>query len=483
MIKSREQNIYFLQRNIGYPGKEYAFSPSEKYPEYLFGDETMSSWPNDVYKAVRDGLIMMGMDEENIGTTQWNPFGEFIKPGDHVVLKPNMVMNRNLIESNGTECLITHPAVVRAVLDYVLIALDGVGRVTIGDAPVQSCNFEKLVEEQGYDLLINFYKNSGITVAIEDFRVTKALIRHGVVSNQKLKDGKTCTAVNIGSYSVQAKGQYDKLRVTGYNPDHMELHHNSKTHEYLISNTILDADVIINLPKPKTHRKAGMTGALKNVIGINGNKDWLPHHRKGSVNSGGDEYKNKNIFKSTAANLLDYINRRNQKGAFFPQLLCGLIHGCVILGNWTAQDNYNEGSWYGNDTIWRTIVDLNRILLYADKTGVLQNEKQRKIFIIGDMIVSGEGEGPLMPSPIQKGILIFGWNAVAFDTVVSDIMGFDYKKIPSIYKCYGQQEFPLIAFDEKEISIQTDLECEEKLNARGFIPASGWKEHIEKGMQ
>jgi len=31
----------------------------------------------------------------------------------------------------------------------------------------------------------------------------------------------------------------------------------------------------------KLHRKAGITCALKNLIGINGNKEYLPHHRLG----------------------------------------------------------------------------------------------------------------------------------------------------------------------------------------------------------
>jgi len=38
--------------------------------------------------------------------------------------------------------------------------------------------------------------------------------------------------------------------------------------EYLISNTILEADVIINLPKPKTHRRAGIIGAMNNLVEI-----------------------------------------------------------------------------------------------------------------------------------------------------------------------------------------------------------------------
>ena len=63
---------------------------------------------------------------------------------------------------------------------------------------------------------------------------------------------------------------YEKVRVTNYNLNLMKEHYNPKKNEYLIPNTILEADVIINLPKPKTHRKAGITGAMKNFVGING---------------------------------------------------------------------------------------------------------------------------------------------------------------------------------------------------------------------
>ena len=77
----------------------------------------------------------------------------------------------------------------------------------------------------------------------------------------------------------------------------LKLHHNFEKNEYLIPNSILQADVFSNLPKPKTHKRAGITGAMKNLVGISGSKDWLPHHRRGSKFDGGDEYLNHNLFK------------------------------------------------------------------------------------------------------------------------------------------------------------------------------------------
>ena len=480
MDERREREIIIVQRDTIYPESRAAFSPSKMFPEYPFSADTLSYQDNTVYQMVRDGLIMMGLDKDHVGRTEWNPLGEIISPGDHVLLKPNMVMDRNNIEENGTDCLITHPSIVRAVLDYVIIALANTGRIVVGDAPLQSCDFARLIQEQGYCSIVNFYKKQGINVELIDFRSVKSQVKHGVVQITDKESSDHCIVVNLGKLSEHKSTSYERLRVTNYNPNEMQHHHNDYKHEYMVAASVLTADVIINLPKPKTHRKAGVTGALKNLIGINANKDWLPHHKKGAIDSGGDEYKNRNIFKGWEADLLDYVNRRSWKGFVFSQILRVVRHGCFLMGNWTASDNYREGSWYGNDTIWRTIVDLNRILLYVVKNGKLQNERQRKIFIIGDMIISGEGEGPLIPTPIQKGILLFGWNAVAFDTVVSDIMGFDYKKIPSIYECYGQQTLPLVDFAAEDIDINVDSKCNENLNKRSFTPSLGWKGHIEK---
>ena len=59
------------------------------------------------------------------------------------------------------------------------------------------------------------------------------------------------------------------------------------THEYLISRSAMDADVFINLPKLKTHKKVGVTLSLKNLVGINGDKNYLPHFCIGTPAEGG----------------------------------------------------------------------------------------------------------------------------------------------------------------------------------------------------
>jgi hypothetical protein len=66
---------------------------------------------------------------------------------------------------------ITHGSVIRAVLDYAYIALQGQGIITIGDAPVQSCKFEEVIRIAGLDQVIKYYnENTEINLRLVDFR-------------------------------------------------------------------------------------------------------------------------------------------------------------------------------------------------------------------------------------------------------------------------------------------------------------------------
>ena len=91
-----------------------------------------------------------------------------------------MVLECNKSETGDERSLYTHPSIVAAVIDYVLIALGKNGRIIVGDAPVQECNFEKLIAESGYSDLISFYKGKGIDIDIVDFRELKSVVKNGM---------------------------------------------------------------------------------------------------------------------------------------------------------------------------------------------------------------------------------------------------------------------------------------------------------------
>jgi Domain of unknown function (DUF362) len=119
-----------------------------------------------------------------------------------------------------------------------------------------------------------------------------------------------------------------------------------------------------------------------------------------------------------------------------------------------------NGNWYGNDTIWRMILDLNKILLYANTDGSLRSEQPqaRKAYIsIVDAIISGEGNGPEAPDPRHVGLLVGGVCPVAVDAVCARFMGFDWKKIPSIRCGFSIDRYPLCEFDYSDIVIDSSI--------------------------
>ncbi|HET9480423.1 MAG TPA: DUF362 domain-containing protein, partial [Candidatus Polarisedimenticolia bacterium] len=259
--------------------------------------------------------------------------------------------------------------------------------------------------------------------------------------------------------------------------------HNAGTHAYLFPASILRADVLINLPKLKTHRKAGITGALKNLVGINGSKDFLPHHTAGATEDGGDEYRRRSPRKWIVSALRDAIEGRRSPAAR------RLLHQVERLVKATGRivpfpDPYWEGSWHGNDTVWRMVHDLHRVLLLADPAGIVRPLPQRRCLALVDAIVAGEGDGPMRPTARPAGLLIAGVNAAAVDLVCCRVMGFDEKKVPLLRNAIGADLVPGVpSLDAIRVVSNSgrwrrpfELTRDETL---AFTPPSGWSDAIE----
>ncbi len=88
------------------------------------------------------------------------------------------------------------------------------------------------------------------------------------------------------------------------------------------------------------------------------------------------------------------------------------------------------------------MLDLNRILFYADREGAVRSEPQRRYLTIVDGIVAGEGEGPLGATPVEAGLLIGGFDPVLVDAVCAEAMGFDPAKIPMIREAFASRLLP-----------------------------------------
>jgi uncharacterized protein (DUF362 family)/Pyruvate/2-oxoacid:ferredoxin oxidoreductase delta subunit len=139
----------------------------------------------------------------------------FVKPGMRVLLKPNL-----LAAAEEEQAVTTHPMLVRAVAELVQAAG---GRVLIGDSPAGPISGNAEVMHK-----------SGMLAAAE-----------------------ACGASLVPFESVVWK--------------------QNQGADYFIARPVLEADLLINLPKIKTHSQTLYTGAVKNLFGV------IPGERKMEV--------------------------------------------------------------------------------------------------------------------------------------------------------------------------------------------------------
>lgn len=463
------------------------FDPDFLFPEYPFKGSEISFSPNYVYKGIRDTFRVLGFDASNYGKPQWNPLGVVIKPGQSVVLKPNFVMHENRA-GHSIESVITNGSVLRAIVDYVLIALENSGEICIVDAPQYEADYEKILDITGTKQFVDeLRKRTRVSIILADLRVEQAIEKDGlVVRRQRLKgDPKGYIAIDMGerSYFRGLRDKVTSLRGSDYDSAETVLHHNENRHEYLLSKTIMSADVFINVPKLKTHRKTGVTLCLKNLIGINGDKNWIPHYRLGGPRSGGDEHSTENVLRDIECVIKDkfksYVFGAGPVGLLMSRIIRKAQKSIVAC---TDYFDIRGGSWYGNDTLWRSILDLNHILLYADKSGCLQNSMQRKYLAIIDGIIGGQGDGPYHTESAFSGCVITGMNPVSVDLVAIQFMGLDYKKIPKVRYALDSDSFG--HYEKPQYELHTNDEgWKDRLSSGkscvSFKPAFSWKGHIE----
>jgi hypothetical protein len=109
------------------------FHPSEPYPEYPFLE--ISTERNHAYEMVRDCLTLLEYDKHHVGLRKWNPLDQIVRPGDLVLVKPNLIKEAHQFDQSEWQSVMTHGSIIRAVTDYVILALKGRGKIIIADAP------------------------------------------------------------------------------------------------------------------------------------------------------------------------------------------------------------------------------------------------------------------------------------------------------------------------------------------------------------
>ncbi len=415
------------------------YHPHIDYPEFTFPQRSPSQ--NPPYDLLRILLRNLGYDRERYGTKGWNPLGVFIRPGDNVLLKPNFVTSFHS-EDADLFSVVTHPSILRALADYVYLALEGNGKIIIADAPQMDCNWVDLMRIQHMESIQDFYWSEfRFPVEVIDLRNFELIrSRNPAYSTNRRKlpgDPKGEVVVNLGCKSDFYELSGGDYYGADYNREETARHHHGEVHEYCLSRTVLESDVIISIPKMKVHKKVGVTLNLKGFVGANTNKNYLIHYRLRGPKHSGDQYPD-------AIRKADQWILRGQRWLFDAFLArqrawgdCGykvamLAHDVLIRPFHRVSPTtllVDGGNWHGNDSAWRMAADLAKILYFSDRNGLLQEAQQRRFFCVVDGIIGGERNGPLSPSPQKAGCLVAGEDPVAVDMVTTRLMGFDIRKI------------------------------------------------------
>lgn len=423
-------NVAIVKRNInGYPWFP-PFDPHEAYPEYPFN--SISNVENHVYEMVRQALWDLELDRVNRGKPEWNPFRSIIAPGSCVVIKPNFALDYNT-EHKGRAAIAavtTDGSVLRPIIDYAYKACGDQGKIIICDTPLQNSVsvqlFNNVVTFNGVSQTVSELKNRGVGISLLDLRSqVREVTARGFWRLRKLEgDPLGYVTFDLGKLSAFEDCPHLE-RVETNDWENVSKYHSKGRHIYSISKTLLAAETVINVPKLKVHKKTGLTVALKNMFALSNRKDLIPHWRRGVDNNPSMTSKVAELLRTlysipATRPIAQYLDR---------YFLGGKLDG--------------HGNWRGNDTTWRAVLDLNRILMYGDIKGTLHNTVQRNVFVIVDGIIAGERQGPLGPKPKPFGAIIAGNNAVEVDIACSQIMRLDPSKVMLLVHAIERHELPL----------------------------------------
>lgn len=336
--------------------------------------------------TIKDSLKKMFLD---LGYPEKNPLGEIIEPGNTVFIKPNWVASRWRASCDHVDDLysvITHPSLLEALADFVAEALGDEGKIIIADNPSIDADFNELMDYT--QIKERLHGKYGCELEIKDLRplVCDDLKNYGkkYLMVSQGGDDQGTIEVNLGKDSLLYGLDPQRFRGVFDERDETIASHTGETQLYTFARSLYDADVYISVPKLKTHQKVGVTLNLKGLVGAITNKNQLVHWQIGYPEIHGDEYPNKEAYDASKKAKVTH-----------------------------------RGSWPGNDTIWRMVVDLYKGF----------KMKEKKYFTVVDGVCGGQGQGPFCPYSKNSNTLIAGEDLFAVDCVATRYMGINPEKI------------------------------------------------------
>jgi hypothetical protein len=254
--------------------------------------------------------------------------------------------------------------------------------------------------------------------------------------------------VDLGTRSLvePIARDYRRFRVTMYDPRRMKVNHRPGLHRYLIARDVLEADLVLNVPKLKTHKKAGLTAALKNLVGINGNKDYLPHHRKGGAQPRRRQLRARHPAQAAGRG---HPRPRQPPPALAPLLRARqpLRLPLPVLRPHPRPAHRHRGRLARQRHGLAHVPRPQQGPAVRRRAGAASTRTpQRAVLSLCDGLVAGEGDGPLRPDPRPFGGLLAAVNPAVLDWIAALVMGLDPARIPISARAFAPAPLPLATF-------------------------------------
>jgi len=408
-------------------------------------------------------------------------------PARLIALKPNWVQEVHEYRSEVWVPVITHPTLLVSLIEVLGERIAGPATLCICDAPHTYADFAAIARRGGLvdELERLRARFPALRIELLDLRRERWVRREGVVTGRlrNPEDPRGYVRLDLARDSLFF-GHHGEGRYYGadYDSSAVNAHHRGALHEYLIAGSAMACDLFINLPKLKTHKKTGITCCLKNLVGINGDKNWLPHHTEGTPRSGGDEFPEETLASSLERRARKLGMRVMLRAPYLGTWLYRKARrvGLQVLGD--SESVMRHGNWQGNDTCWRMALDLNRALLYGRADGGWNAAgNPRNYLAIVDGIVGGQGNGPLCPDPADSRVLLAGSNPAEVDALACRLMGFDPEDLPIVARAFDAHRWPIGTRPLASLRVH-DARAGSEIALRdvapalpgGFAPHFGW---------
>lgn len=371
-----------------------------------------------------------------------------------IFLLCNFVQHRRANETwDQYRAKVTQSEVIEALSDLLCRIYPLGCHIQIGNAPLQNAEWDRIVADgqltEMVDRLREKWPNCHFELCDLRQNVQEQSIVGAVSPVRNIDDPNGYILFDLKSDSLlDCQEQQDaNYRVLQYPTNRISACHSRGKHIYYVSRRIIESDLVISIPKLKTHEKVGLTVCIKGCVGTVVHKDCLAHHRKGGADTKGDEYPGSAWFQKALSDFHDYAYafpekaNRNASRVLYKLIeklfrMAGILHG---------------GSWAGNDTAWRMALDLARIVVHGNEDGSLSDVPVKSHFALVDGIIAGEGQGPLKPDPVSAGFLCWADDIAAADYVCARFMGAPvnrFKIISNSLRLDKLQISPLARFED-----------------------------------